>query len=299
MTLPTEDAISLTEIVNEYGVPFKTPLSEILRGSDYIYDSGPDYPNGDIPTEPPVALTDFYGGERNPDTIQMFDRIVLGDDLRSQALIIGADPKVGMFVLPHDGSGIIVDGARFKVRIELDCVPGYIEIESPDGTFNTPWYYDHANRRMQLQLGLTAANPAFSSNRTIVDNMQASVDVTYYETGEGFGYIYVLGQVTEAQVIEDPRVGTHYVDEILPGNGAPTHIQLERGSVPGGGFAKWELSFLDRDGVTIWKQSFSEREGWDNSGGWLVLHNKTWSGDSNCDLDISYIQAVAGDTALP
>ena len=65
MALPTSGNISLQDIETEFGAPSETPLTEFLRGGDYVPDrkSNENIPNSLSPDG--ISLTDFYGAEKD------------------------------------------------------------------------------------------------------------------------------------------------------------------------------------------------------------------------------------------
>lgn len=60
MTLQGSKPIALTDIEAEFGAPSGTPLSAFVRGGAWVPDSAA---NANVPTSPPIKLTDFLGAE--------------------------------------------------------------------------------------------------------------------------------------------------------------------------------------------------------------------------------------------
>ena len=77
MTLQADGPISMRDVTNEFFAPARTPLTEFVRGGTFVPDVGTGFPNEDVPTIPPIALTDLYSATRNPNPVQLEDGVLV------------------------------------------------------------------------------------------------------------------------------------------------------------------------------------------------------------------------------
>lgn len=300
MTLQASGAIKLSEIADEFLAPLRVGLSEMVRGGEYVFDSGTGYPNEDVPTAPPISMTSFYGAQRNPLLIKHTNEVILANGAEVLVMPLGATDE-GIYVYPHDNSGVILGEAKFKVDVTVKMMPGSYR-ERMTGI--TDGVYAQEDRWMGLKIGLTKVNPKTSSNRAIYDNMVGTLaEIWYFYAGtspdDGFrGFMYNYG-FDEGRLDSNIIGNTDYADNVRPSQSLNTRVVLTRDGVNPNNTAKWTLQVYRRSG-SVWKTR--ETDGIDmqypNSGGWLVVSNIPWD-TGNCDLDLEVIKAVSGGTVLP
>ena len=299
MTLQASGIIKLSEVADEYLAPFKVPFSEMIRGGEFVYNSGAGYPNENVAETPPVKLTQFYSGDRNPNPVQAIDQLVSATIVGSRALPLGATSE-GLFVEAHDNSGVVAADAQFAIRMKMKKGVGYV---AEDRSFNIPsGDYQQANLQLAAVIGVTLANPFFSSIQTIFNNM-VGIQIEWYQSGKVYGFARLQGHNLgsgDVDIYEGGSGDPHYTNEIQPVFAADSvEVQVRRNNPDTGNNnkARWDVLLYDRTGSTFW-QSHSISGGESSTAGWLVVANINWS-TGKADLSIDWVKAVAGGVALP
>ena len=297
MTLQASGAIKLSEIADEFSAPFKVPLTEMVRGGEYVPDCGTGFPNENIATSGAVSMTSFYEGDQFPNPVQL---VTLGlDGGLGEHRGVGTK-DTGLIVSAFDGLTVPADPlSKFCVDIKFRLGPDDDraqagQIVTPDYTYNT------TEQNSDFQIGLCQVNPATSSYNTVRSNL-VGPRIRHY-----FSYNGAIWDTGPAQVSSDGFTIEGYMTEPsgylanLPGGTVYTHVRVIRGhSTPlyNGYYTHlWKVQQYNNNFLTEWDfvESVDAAGPIANAGGYLtVLVNPPFN-NSHVDMDIAYIRGYVG-----
>lgn len=308
MTLPASGAIKLSEVADEFQAPFKVPMSELVRGGEYVPDSGSDagFPNSDIPTASPVALTDFYGGEDNPNPVQLQTFFLSG---AGESLPLNAEGNdEGLVVYPFDGLiNNIPPNARFVIEAKFKMGPDF-DTDGTDGVF-TPNNGDYGQCTLytDLTFGLCAVNPNVASFGNVLTNMYTSVRLRFYRSYYGSvnneGPLRIGFGSGGGIYMDDPPTSGYL--SVIPSTSSYISVRISRGGDIGfnngvGWVAPWNIEVYDNDFSPLWNSRLTpDYTGMNNGGGYLTVLNNQATRNGNLDATFDYIKAHAGSHIPP
>jgi hypothetical protein len=311
MTLPTSGILTLPEILDEFGATPREVLSSMNRGGEFV----PDAPaNENIGEEPPIDMADFYGAEGNP-SVYEHDSFILPS---GGIIVLGAKPKVGLFVESHDPfSNDVQDDERFVLDLRTRCGEGQTDgdgfsIRVPPDSIYTPTY-----TRMKLFIGLTAANPAVSSDAALISGIVSGRYVQFYNAPDGgdtydgtFGLSFTGpgNSISNIGTYAMRTIDDEYLTDLIPTEIDYANFRIRRGiQTDPSGFSTFALDhfshfyrdagFTDNWRTTLDQCNQANTTPW-NAGGWLVLYNQPYTG-GECDLDVDFLKLATGTITPP
>jgi hypothetical protein len=305
MTLPLSGAISQLEVNSEFGAPFSTPLTAMVRNGAYV-PTGIG-PNASIPAAPPIGLTDFYGTQRNPPGILSNFVVGQSSDANMPTMKILSMSSSGLYVPPYDG--VNLEPSQFVVDLRVRLMPGAV-----DGTSAASGIGGGvtviAQHRMNLLVGLTETNPAGASNAALAEGIVGARRIEFFKT-TGSIAVSINEDHYFARAARYPGVSTgqpyvagpQFSTLILPTTSNYAHIRIRRGVADVGGKLRWDVLFYYNNFLTFWGQvvdDFSNSADLANAGGYLFLANgslNSYRGGSG-ELSVNRAQFVVG-TATP
>jgi hypothetical protein len=171
---------------------------------------------------------------------------------------------------------------------------------------------------MKFFLGVTIANPLFSSNAALINGIVSGrlVEFNYVQYDGGntylgaYGLSYTGPGASFSKTTAVIRTEDDEYDNRLPTTSRYVNVRVKRGTltdpIPGGGAYgldhKTEL-FAGADPFSgLWETTFDDTNQanttpW-NAGGWLVLYNIPLIG-GECNLDVETLQVSVGTTVAP
>jgi len=308
MTLPLTGAIKLSEVADEYQAPFKVPMSELVRGGEYVPDSGAGFPNEDVPETPPIALTDFYGGEDNPNPIQLETFFLSG---AGEHVGLNADGNdEGLIVDAFDGSiNNIPPDARFVIEAVFKMGPAF-DTDGTDGVY-TPknGSYGQCVLTADLTFGLCTVNPNIASFGSVLANMYTSIRLRFYRSYDSAkrdqGPLRIAYGSGGGEYMDDPPEYGYL--QVIPSSSSYISVRISRGgdidfdSNTDLWTAPWNIEVYDNDFGSLWNtQLIDDRSAYRFAGGgYLTVLNNEAVRDGNLDATFDYIKAYAGGYVPP
>jgi hypothetical protein len=310
MTLPEDGILTLADIKAEFLAPAKTLLSEFNRGGEYVPEA---VVNENIGAVPPIEMASFYGAESNPTTFEHESFILPAGEIK----VLGAQPDIGLWVDPHDSSSTLI-GINEKYVIDIRVRNGPGQEDGPQSQYivGSDTYFGRA--RMQFFLGVTLANPFFSSDAALINGIISGRLVEFnhvhFDGGNTYLGAYGLSYTGPGASFDDDdaiiRTLDSEYDSRLPTTSRYVNVRVKRGEnydpIPGGGAYgldhKTELFRSADPFSSLWEDSFDDTNQanttpW-NAGGWLVLYNIPLTGGV-CNLDVETLQVSVGTTVAP
>jgi hypothetical protein len=309
MILPADGAIGMIDVTQEFLAPVRTPLTEFVRGGEYVPDMGTGFPNENVPTTPPIALTDMYDATRNPNPVQLEDGILVQPEVE-----VISSSREGLFVAGYDGIVLpIPSDARFVVDVKFKCGPTFDPYDQGDVTSAGPnaRIYPDCLLNADVLIGLTGANPLFATDGNMMSQF-GGMRVRFWNSlssfqGYGPGVVNPLG---ESPVWLDTVGGgdTSYND-VRPDPTSFTRLRLSRGeSLVFNGFtgtwnAMWNLKIYRDDFTTLWREVTTVGTGGVaspyNASGYLIFANNNPTGDGDVDVSFEYLRGFVGGSVPP
>lgn len=304
MTLPASGVpLKLSEIADEFKAPFKVPMSELVRGGEYVPDCGSGFANENIPEEPPVAITDYYEGSVNPNPVQLFDRVLTGKV--GEAAGISAYDDEGLIVEGFSGvHGPVPPAAQYVIDLKFRCSPKK-NFPSVGKLWTLSGEWLSCYLQADLWMGLCQVNPAKSSLNAVLASMSNAARVRYYRSyssryDEGFVRIDWVGGA--GRWIEEYPAYTW----VYPTGSQRAHVRLSRGSDLRFDYGLWQLTPT----IEIFRGNFSTPWGdpeeahevlgaYNNAPGYLTVVNNIPTDDGEIDLDFDYIRGYIGSDTPP
>ena len=312
MTLPSSGILTLAEIKAEFGAPAKTQLSKFNRGGDYVPDAAV---NEAINTDPPIEIASFYDASSNPVTYEHDSFLLPSGKIK----VLGAQPKIGLFVEFHDEtSDVVAADEKYVVDIRVRC--GLDQDDGPSQyLYIDPDTYESGYPRMKFFVGVTIANPATASDAALISGIISGRFVEFYRVpfsgGDTYQGAYGLTYTGPGASLDKTQavmrtLSTEYRDSLIPTETRYANCRLLRGTltdpVPGGGaYGLDHQSQFFRNGdpfSSLWQTNFDDTDQantlpW-NGGGWMILYNIPIDGGL-CDLDVDSLKLSVGTTVPP
>lgn len=298
MTLQASGPIKLSEVAIEFNAPFKVPMSELVRGGDYVPDAGGvGFANVNIPTAPPVALTDFYEGSGNPNPVEVSDVILPGDT--GGAVMVSANELVGLGPAVYDGFTIPVPtDARFCIEARFKCGPTFRPHRS-DSIIAGSAVYNDADLVADVKIGLTIAPPTASFSNKLSGFFGARIRF-WKGSNPTYGVAQVQFPGLSSQWLEGP-----WFDDTRPSTSQYAHIRLSRGADWAGSgtrVAVWKVEIFDNEfSGAAWDEVETPSSGSFpfNAAGNMVFMNNVPEDDGEVDITVDYVRGYAGGASPP
>lgn len=268
--------MSLTEILEEFDAPAKTPLSAMVAGGEYV----PADAFVGIPESLPLAMGDFYGVEADPNPVTL-NNITL---TQSQIKIV-ASSRRGLFVEGY-GGGVVPDDAKFVLDMDVLIAPNASDGYNR-GTYNLGGtIFDDATQVMALFAGITFLDPLEYDDATLLANGSLN-RVDFFRCTQAYGYAE-FGSY--ASPVYDTS-GSVYGNDVRPSKSLAAKLRFQRGIVTFNGGIGTLVTLRTRAGAT-WK-SRAMYSGQVNNPGYVIV------GCSGPDIKISNVKLATGTTTPP
>ena len=295
MTLPLDGPITMGDLQQEFITPLRTPLTDYVRGGLHVPDAGgTEFPNGNIPTDPPLDLTNFYGASRNPNPVEVSAFVLDGEEGDVKVLSAGAE---GLFVEPFNGVLPLQSEAQFALAARFKCGPTYSREYVGDIYASEKW--DNCRLNADVMIGLTQVNPLFASKTTIMSNF-VGLRVLYYtdnaNSTDGIGEVIYTGGY-------DEWLQTSGYGAVRPTTGQFAEIRLSRGeyvyNYQGVDLANWIITLHDTNGAERYSIGANYSSNFPfNVGGWPVFINNFPNG-GDVDITVDFARAFVGGYVPP
>lgn len=276
MSLPASGPMSLNDILTEFDAPARTPLSALLAGGDYV----PQDAFVGVPESLPIAMSDFYGIESDPNPVTL-NNITL---TQNQIKVVAASRR-GLPVTGYAG-GVVPADAKYVLDMDVLIAPN-----ASDG-FNRGTYqlgstiFNSATQIMSVFAGTTFLDPLEHDDATLLAN-SARNKVDFYRCTQAYGYIEFGSYANPAY----DTSGSNYGSNVRPSKSLAAKIRFQRGIVTSGANIGTLITVRTRAGAT-WK-SLALFSGQVNLPGYVIV------GCSGPGIKIQQVKLATGTTTPP
>lgn len=276
MSLPASGPVSLNTILEEFDAPPRTPLSALLAGGDYV----PQDAFAGVPESLPIAMSDFYGVESDPNPVTL-NNITL---TQGQIKVVAASRR-GLPVAGHAG-GVVADESKFVLDMDVLIGPNAVDGYNR-GTYQLgSTFFHNATKIMDVFAGITFLDPLEYDDATLYANSSRNV-VEFHRCDEAYGYAEFGSYSNPAY----DTSGSNYGNNVRPSKSLAAKIRFQRGIVTSGGNIGTLVTVRTRAGAT-WK-SLALYSGQVNLPGYVIV------GCVGPDIKIQRVQLATGTTTPP
>lgn len=276
MSLPASGPVSLNTILEEFDAPPRTPLSALLAGGDYV----PQDAFVGVPESLPIAMSDFYGVESDPNPVTL-NNILLS---QGQIKVVAASRR-GLPVVGYSG-GVVPADAKYVMDVDVLIAPS--ASDGPNrGTYQLgSTFFHQATQIMSLFAGITFLDPLEYDDATLYSN-SARNKLDFIRCTENYGYIEFGSYANSAY----DTAGSTYANDVRPSKSLAAKVRFQRGLVTSGSSIGTTVTVRTRGGAT-WKAA-TLYAGQVNLPGYVIV------GCTGPDIKIQQVKLATGTTTPP